>query len=67
MASRIPLLPPAMDIIEKYRSHPRVCNTGKLLPMLSNQKVNAYLKEITDVCGIKKIAFHVARHTFATL
>jgi integrase/recombinase XerD len=35
--------------------------------MLSNQKVNSYLKEIGDLCGInKEITFHVARHTFAT-
>jgi integrase/recombinase XerD len=35
--------------------------------MSSNQKVNAYLKEIADVCGItKKMTFHIARHTFAT-
>lgn len=67
IASRIPLLPTALNIIEKYRSQPKVCNTGKLLPILSNQKVNAYLKEIADLCGIKKeITFHVARHTFAT-
>ena len=66
IASRIPLLPSALALIEKYRDHPKVCNSGKLLPMLSNQKVNAYLKEIADVCGIKKeITFHVARHTFA--
>jgi len=67
IASRIPLLPAALAIIEKYKDHPKVCLSGKLLPMLSNQKVNAYLKEIADVCGIKKeITFHVARHTFAT-
>ncbi|MEJ7678027.1 MAG: site-specific integrase [Segetibacter sp.] len=67
IASRIPLLPSALAIIEKYRDHPKVCLSGKSLPMLSNQKINAYLKEIADVCGIKKeITFHVARHTFAT-
>lgn len=65
--SRVPLLPPALAIIEKYKNHPKVCISGKLLPVLSNQKVNAYLKEIADVCGIKKeLTFHVARHTFAT-
>jgi len=38
-----------------------------LLPILTNQKMNAYLKEIADVCGIKKdLTFHIARHTFAT-
>lgn len=36
--------------------------------MLSNQKTNAYLKEIADICGIKKnLTFHLARHTFATM
>jgi integrase/recombinase XerD len=34
---------------------------------LSNQKLNSYLKEIADLCGIKKnLTFHMARHTFAT-
>jgi len=38
-----------------------------ILPVLSNQKVNAYLKELADLCGIhKELTFHVARHTFAT-
>ena len=38
-----------------------------LLPVPSNQKLNAYLKEIADVCGINKtLTFHIARHTFAT-
>ncbi len=54
-------------MIEKYKNHPKVCNSGKLLPMLSNQKVNSYLKEIADLYGIKKeLTFHVARDTFAT-
>ena len=39
----------------------------KDIPIISNQKLNAYLKEIADVCGIKKnLTFHLARHTFAT-
>ena len=38
-----------------------------ILPVLSNQKMNAYLKEIADLCGItKKLSYHIARHTFAT-
>ena len=54
-------------IIEKYRNHPVCLNTGKLLPILSNQKMNAYLKEIADLCGInKELTYHIARHTFAT-
>jgi site-specific recombinase XerD len=41
--------------------------SGTLLPVKSNQKLNAYLKELTDLCGINKnITFHTARHTFAT-
>jgi site-specific recombinase XerD len=65
--TRIPLLGICKDIIEKYQHHPKCCNEKKLLPVTSNQKMNAYLKEIADVCGIKKIlTFHLARHTFAT-
>ncbi|MFE3849287.1 site-specific integrase [Flavobacterium sp. LB3P45] len=66
-ASIIPLLPTAKDIIDKYAEHPVCKNEKRLLPILSNQKMNAYLKEIADVCGIKKdLTFHIARHTFAT-
>lgn len=55
---------PAM-IIEKYRGRTK---DGKLLPILSNQKMNSYLKEIGDVCGIKKnLTYHCLRHTFATM
>jgi len=66
-ASHIPILPPAMEIINKYKDHPAAVSKGRLLPMLSNQKMNAYLKEIADLCEINKdLTFHVARHTFAT-
>jgi site-specific recombinase XerD len=66
-ASRIPLLSPALVILDKYAKHPKAINENKLLPVPSNQKVNAYLKEIGDCCGIKKeLTFHIARHTFAT-
>lgn len=52
-------------IIEKYRGRTK---DGKLLPILSNQKMNSYLKEIGDVCGIKKnLTYHLARHAFATM
>ena len=65
--SRIPLLPMAKDIIEKYSTHPKCINEDRLLPVLSNQKMNAYLKEIADMCKIhKQLTFHIARHTFAT-
>lgn len=65
--SNIPLLSTAEAIIEKYSNHPGVVKSQFLLPVLSNQKMNAYLKEIADVCGINKnLTFHLARHTFAT-
>ncbi|WP_317195014.1 site-specific integrase [Mariniflexile gromovii] len=54
-------------IIDKYENHPQCINENKLLPILSNQKMNAYLKEIAGVCEIEKeLTFHIARHTFAT-
>lgn len=63
----VPLLPIALEIIAKYKTHPYCKMTGKLLPMNSNQRYNAYLKEIADLCGIrKKLTTHTARHTFAT-
>lgn len=65
--SNIPLLPPALEILQKYKDHPVCINKGRLFPVLSNQKMNAYLKEIADVCEIdKELTFHIARHTFAT-
>jgi site-specific recombinase XerD len=66
-ASRIPLLPKAQEIINKYSKHPKAISANKLLPTLSNQRLNSYLKEIADVCGFnKELTFHCARHTFAT-
>ena len=65
--SRIPLLPMAQQILEKYLHHPLCREKDKVLPILSNQKMNQYLKEIADVCQIDKhLTFHIARHTFAT-
>lgn len=65
--SNVPLLPPALAILEKYKNEPEVVVSGKLLPMITNIKTNAYLKEVADICGIKKnLTFHMARHTFAT-
>lgn len=64
---RIPLLPQALQIIEAYKNNHKSKAQGKLFPKISNQKLNSYLKEIADVCGIKKnLTFHIARHTFAT-
>lgn len=64
---RIPLLPQAQELIEKYDGHPMARITGTLFPSITNQKLNLYLKEIADACGItKNLTFHMARHTFAT-
>ena len=66
VAVKIPILSKALGIIEKYRTHPTSINKEKLFPTISNQKLNSYLKEIADVCGINKnLTFHIARHTFA--
>ncbi|MFN8289533.1 MAG: site-specific integrase [Chitinophagaceae bacterium] len=68
VAANIPLLPKALEIIEKYKEHENCVYTGKLLPIKSNQKQNAYLKEIATLtkCA-KNLTTHTARHTFATL
>ena len=65
VSCNIPLLALPQKILQKYEGKDK---KGRLLPILSNQKMNAYLKEIADVCGIEKnLTCHVARHTFATL
>ncbi|WP_320168125.1 site-specific integrase [Mangrovibacterium marinum] len=65
--STIYLFDAAKEILRKYENHPEVIKEGMLLPVISNQKMNAYLKEIADLCGIQKsISTHTARHTFAT-
>lgn len=64
----IPLLDEAQKIIDRYRDHPYCQTHGVLLPVCSNQKMNSYLKELADICGIpKNLSTHCARHTFATL
>lgn len=65
---KVPILPKAWAILEKYRAaRSRYVAGASMLPISSNQKTNAYLKEIAKACGIKKpLTFHVARHTFAT-
>lgn len=62
----VPLLKPAIEILERYDNEEREI-TGKVLPRISNQKLNVYLKTIADLAGIKtKLTHHVARHTCAT-
>lgn len=64
----IPLLKIPQLLMEKYKNHPLCTKTGALLPVPSNQKMNSYLKEIADFCGIQKnLTTHTARHTFATV
>jgi len=64
---RVPLLHIPLEIIEKYKSHPYCISNGRLLPVNSNQRYNAYLKEVAVIGGIKKyLTTHTARHTFAT-
>jgi len=65
--SAIPLLPRALEILDKYEPPFVPDNDAPLMPVISNQKMNAYLKELGDLCEIdKNITFHLARHTFAT-
>lgn len=64
----IPMLEIPRQLIEKYAKHPTVTETGVVLPVITNQKMNAYLKEIADLAKIKKLlTTHVARHTFASM
>ena len=64
----IPVISPARKLIDKYSDQPDCVAKNVLLPVLSNQKMNAYLKEIADICGIqKRLTTHVARHTAATV
>ena len=66
-ASKIPILAITQSIIDKYAESPERKIKNRLLPILSNQKMNAYLKEIATLCEIdKELTFHIARHTFAT-
>ncbi len=65
--SNVPLLPVPLAILKKYEGNPICLKKGCCLPVLCNQKMNSYLKEIADLCRIgKNLTTHVARHTFAT-
>lgn len=66
-AVNIPLLSQAIVILKRYESHPICIDKNVLFPVLSNQKMNSYLKEIADICGINKnLTSHIARHSFAS-
>jgi len=65
--TNVPILAPALTIIDKYKDHPRSVTQGTVFPTLTNQKTNLHLKEVAKILGIKKtLTFGVARHTFAT-
>jgi integrase len=63
----VPLLPKAKAIMERYKDHPLCLERNSVLPVTSNQKMNAYLKEIADLCGIESVLnTHKARRTFGS-
>lgn len=65
--SNVPLLKKPLELIDKYKDHPLIQDNNRVFPQYSNQKLNSYLKELADICGINKnLTFHMARHTFAT-
>ena len=64
----IPVLSIPQRVLRKYENNAECIKKGVLLPVISNQRMNAYLKEIADLCGItKRLTTHVARHTAATV
>lgn len=64
---KIPILDKAQELIDKYENHPMTIISETLFPLISNEKLNFYLKDVAEACGIKKnLTFHMARHTFAT-
>ncbi|SKB96021.1 Site-specific recombinase XerD [Sphingobacterium nematocida] len=66
-SSHVPLMTGAQALLDKYTDDPVSENLDMAFPVLSNQKMNSYLKEIADLSGIQKeLTFHIARHTFAT-
>ncbi|MEL1246141.1 site-specific integrase [Flavobacterium sp. DGU11] len=66
-AFNVPLLPQALRIIERYKDHPQCLMRNTVLPVISNQRMNGYLKEIADLCGIEsQLNTHKARRTFGS-
>ena len=64
---KVPLLPQALRIIERYKAHRTCLERGTVLPVISNQRMNGYLKEIADLCGIQStLNTHKARRTFGS-
>ena len=64
---KVPLLETALALVKKYAHHPMTQVSGTLFPIITNEKLNFYLKEVALATGItKNLTFHMARHTFAT-
>jgi len=64
----VPILPIVEDLIKKYQDHPYCIKNKVLIPVNSNCRYNAYLKEIATICGINRnLHTHLARHTFADM
>ena len=63
-----PLFEVPRRLVEKYSGHPKVIMENVVLPVISNQRMNDYLKEVADLAKIKRhLTSHIGRHTFATL
>lgn len=65
---QIPLFQKAIEILEKYKSHPTCLKRSRCLPVMSNQKLNSFLKEVGELAKIpqsKPLVSHLARKTFA--
>lgn len=64
----VPILPIIEELIEKYKNDPYCIANNCLIPVNSNYRYNCYLKELADVCGLKRdLNTHLARHTFADI
>jgi site-specific recombinase XerD len=64
----VPIVPIVAKLIEKYKGHPSCKPNNALIPVNANARYNGYLKELADICGIKrKLNTHLARHTFADI
>lgn len=63
----VPLLSPALAVLDKYSQHKEPSQNEMLFPPITNQEMNRNLKIIGEICSIRKnLTFHLARHTFAT-
>lgn len=64
----VPILPIVEELIKKYEKDPYCLAKNCLIPINSNTRYNAYLKELADLCGIQReLKTHLARHTFADI